>query len=121
MKKSDLLREMETPMVLGIELDRTTLTPVRRPIRPSKPAPAPVAPAVAVPDLPLAKYPDFYTGQVTAFSFGTLATLTKLRRYDDLEKVNLQYVTFYLNNQDRPYENWHDVWAAFVEAGGWTL
>lgn len=29
-KKNDLLRNQETPMVLGIELDRDTLTPVRR-------------------------------------------------------------------------------------------
>ena len=27
-KKPDLLRDMETPMVLGYELDRRTLTPV---------------------------------------------------------------------------------------------
>ena len=32
-KKSDLLRNMDVPMVLGyVELDRATLTPVRRPI-----------------------------------------------------------------------------------------
>lgn len=32
-RKSDKLRDMDTPMVLGyVELDRTTLTPVRRPI-----------------------------------------------------------------------------------------
>jgi len=31
------LRDMETPMVFGIELDRTTLTPVRRIIDTSKP------------------------------------------------------------------------------------
>ena len=31
-RKSDLLRDMDTPMVLGYELDRATLTPVRRTI-----------------------------------------------------------------------------------------
>ena len=36
-KKSDLLRNMETPMVLGYELDRATLLPVRKPIDTSKP------------------------------------------------------------------------------------
>jgi hypothetical protein len=36
-KKSDLLRNMETPTVLGYELDRQTLTPVRRPINTSNP------------------------------------------------------------------------------------
>jgi hypothetical protein len=29
-RQSDLLRDMETPMVLGYELDRETLTPIRR-------------------------------------------------------------------------------------------
>lgn len=36
-KKSDLLRNMETPMVLGYELDRETLLPIRRPIDTTKP------------------------------------------------------------------------------------
>jgi len=31
-KRSDLLRGMDTPKVLGYELDRETLTPVRRAI-----------------------------------------------------------------------------------------
>jgi len=35
--RSDKLRDMETPMVLGIELDRATLTPVKRAIDISKP------------------------------------------------------------------------------------
>lgn len=37
MNKSDRLRDVATPMVLGYELDRATLTPVRRPIDTSKP------------------------------------------------------------------------------------
>lgn len=36
-KKSDLLREQECPMVLGYELDRRTLTPIKRPIPPAIP------------------------------------------------------------------------------------
>lgn len=35
-KKSDLLRNMETPMVLGYELDRDTLLPVQRFVDTSK-------------------------------------------------------------------------------------
>jgi hypothetical protein len=33
-KKSDKLRDMETPMVLGYELDRKTLTPSHRTLPP---------------------------------------------------------------------------------------
>lgn len=36
-KKSDLLRSMETPTVLGYELDRVALTPVRQQINVNKP------------------------------------------------------------------------------------
>lgn len=32
MAKRGLLREMDVPTVLGYELDRSTLTPIRRPI-----------------------------------------------------------------------------------------
>ena len=31
-KPSDKLRDMDTPMVLGVELNRQTLTPVHRPL-----------------------------------------------------------------------------------------
>lgn len=34
MKKSDKLRDMETPSVFGYELDRTTLTPIRKTLPP---------------------------------------------------------------------------------------
>jgi hypothetical protein len=38
MRKSDKLRDMAVPMVLGyVELDRETLTPIRRAIDTSKP------------------------------------------------------------------------------------
>jgi hypothetical protein len=36
-KHSDKLRDMDVPMVLGYELDRTTLTPVRRTIDTTRP------------------------------------------------------------------------------------
>ena len=32
MAKSDKLRDMDTPNVVGYDLDRTTLTPIRKPI-----------------------------------------------------------------------------------------
>ena len=36
-KQPDKLRDMETPTVMGVELDRRTLTPVRRPLPPLQP------------------------------------------------------------------------------------
>lgn len=36
-KRSDYLRDMDRPTVLGYELDRATLTPVRNPIDTKKP------------------------------------------------------------------------------------
>jgi len=33
-KQSDRLRDMDTPTVMGYELDRETLTPIRRPLPP---------------------------------------------------------------------------------------
>lgn len=42
-RKSDLLRSQEAPTVLGYELDRKTLTPIRRMIDTSKPVAIPLA------------------------------------------------------------------------------
>ena len=57
-------------------------------------------------------------GQVATLSSGTMATLTGLERYDDIDRAQGQFTEFV---QDHPtpeqFENWQDAWAAFAETG----
>ena len=54
-------------------------------------------------------------------SSGTLATLTGLRKYDDLDKVQIAFTNFCLANAGR-FGTWAQAWNAFKSAGfpGWT-
>jgi hypothetical protein len=113
MKNSDKLRDMETPMVLGVELDRTTLTPLRRPIR-NTPAPEPTRFFVPPPDFPIDPAPaSGLLSDIRSLSSGTLSTLTKVSNYEKLEGVREQFVLFYLTAYNPSWENWMDVWVAF--------
>lgn len=125
-KESDKLRDMDTPMVLGcVELDRTTLTPVRRPI---PAAPKPVEPSLgpaAVVDLPPDPAPE--TGllrDLMALSSGTIAGLaTKAGIDGDPDTVQERLIVFYLRQyktlhkphyMSRGWTTWMDIWKDFL-------
>jgi len=56
-----------------------------------------------------------------SLSGGTLATLTDLRRYDELDAVQAAFTGFCRANASR-FETWAQAWNAFTNAGfpGWT-
>lgn len=49
-------------------------------------------------------------------SSGTLATLTGLRRYDELDKVQADFTAFCAANAGK-FKNWPQAWEAFKIAG----
>ena len=56
-----------------------------------------------------------------SLSSGTLAALTGLRRYDELDKVRAAFVEFCAANTGK-FTTWGKAWNAFKSAGfpGWT-
>ena len=63
-------------------------------------------------ELPVAKNQKFFR-ELLAVSSGTWATLTGITNYLELSALEADIATFYLYNQDLPYETWIDVWAAY--------
>lgn len=55
--------------------------------------------------------------QARRLSSGTIATLTKLRRYSDIDRVRAQFVTF-CDILENPPKIWQDAWALFVASNG---
>lgn len=45
-------------------------------------------------------------------SSGTLATLTDLHKYDDLDKIHRKFVA-YVKKSHTSYPNWQSAWKAF--------
>ena len=57
-------------------------------------------------------------GVVKAAAFlssGTLATLTGLRKYDDLDRVQADFTAFCAANMGK-FESWAQAWEAFKKA-----
>jgi len=106
---------MDTPMVLGIELNRFTLTPLRRPI--TSPVDVPDSAVknkdLRGPDLPPARDVAFLR-TILAVSSGTIASLTGIRDYEAIDEIQGQLVAYYLLHQDDYFASWMDVWAAFT-------
>lgn len=124
-KPSDKLRDMETPMVLGcVELDRTTLTPVRRPI---PAAPKPVEPSLGpmmVVDLPPDPAPESgLLRDLMALSSGTIAGLATKAGIDGTpDEIQERLILFYLRHyhqlskphyMSKRWSTWMDVWKHF--------
>jgi hypothetical protein len=113
-KQSDKLRDMETPMVLGIELDRATLTPRKHFFKPDPPKPEPVLGPMAGPDLPMDPRPESgLLSDIGSLSSGQLASLTGERDYTKLDTIHADLVAFYLLSHSRAWKTWVDVWNAF--------
>lgn len=116
-KEPKLLRDMDTPMVLGcVELDRTTLTPVRRPIRPTKP-PEPVKGSLMIVELP--EDPAPHSGLLSSLqslSSGTLSAMTKETDYTKLDSIHQSLIVHYLTNYDPAWTSWIDVWWSYKKA-----
>ena len=117
-KPSDKLRDMDTPMVLGcVELDRQTLTPVRRPI-PATPAPVvPSTGPMMVIDLPPDPAPESgLLRDIMAISSGTMAGMAKMANIKgEPDAIQEQLILFYLRfyRPENEWEKWIDVWRDF--------
>lgn len=107
------VRDMDVPMVLGIELDRKTLTPVRRPVKPMVAMPeAPEKPElVPVTDIPADPAP--HTGlmrDLVSLSSGTLASLFKINDMAELDRKHAELLTYYATNYNPAWTTWIDIW-----------
>jgi hypothetical protein len=62
---------------------------------------------------------DEVINQVCGISSGTLATLTGLNKYDDLDRVHIQFVQHTiaaLSSNPKEYSCWQDAWSWFVNS-----
>lgn len=109
------LRDMETPAVLGYELNRQTLTPIRPAIKIRIPDPTPGAPSAEVtPTIP----PDPAPGSglmrdLATLSSGTLASLSKISDMTALDRLQSDLLVFYATKYNPTWETWMDVWKDF--------
>lgn len=55
---------------------------------------------------------DGATYQAITLSSGTLATLTGLKRYDQLDSIQNEFVMFCIENEGE-FTCWQDAWEAF--------
>jgi hypothetical protein len=109
------VRDMDVPMVLGIELDRKTLTPVRRPVKPVTAVPANVTPVTATPEPVPVIPPDPapHTGLMSdlrSLSSGTLASLFKINDMAELDRKHAELLTYYATNYNPVWTTWIDIW-----------
>jgi len=58
------------------------------------------------------RYQDTVQNQARTLSSGTLATLTGLKRYDQLDAVQAEFVAFTDENSDE-FTCWQDAWEAY--------
>lgn len=110
------LRDMETPMVLGYELDRRTLLPVRRPINPTIHEPVAIIEPVIFKFFPPDPNPSSgILSDITGLASGTLASLSKESNYNKIEIFHAKLVEFYFDHFDTEWTTWHDVWFSYSQ------
>lgn len=112
------VRDMDVPMVLGIELDRKTLTPVRRPVKPATVAPVVAKPEpVPVTDIPPDPAPHKgLMRDLASLSSGTLASLFKINDMAELDRKHAELLTYYATNYNPAWTTWIDIWKDYNAA-----
>jgi hypothetical protein len=106
---------MDTPSVLGYELDRRTLTPVRRQLCMQQPAPNfhHVNSCTFFDFPPNPASDSSLLNDIINLSSGTLSSLTNRRNYLSLDLIHEQLIWFYHLNFNKTWETWHDVWVDY--------
>lgn len=107
------LRDMDTPMVLGVELNRHTLTPQRFPISRRVEEPD-LYPHAIGPDLPMDALPESgLLRDIGALSAGQLAAISGKETYEELDALRDALTAYYLLHPNREWKTWVDVWVEF--------
>jgi len=108
---------METPTILGYEVNRQTLTPIRRTVQPAKVASVALPQQLHFVDMPPDPAPNNrILSELQSLSSGTIASLIKKTEYESIDATQTALVYYYLYNYNPAWNSWVDVWEAFCAA-----